>query len=504
MTAPRNTRMLRVRARELPRALAIAAALMVTACTVGPDYVRPAIEAPVSWRVTPQDLQPTLDSPWWQQFGDPVLDDLIGVALAENNDIRIAAARVDQYLGALGATRSQLYQQVGAAFDASRQRTSRETGVQTLPASVDPTFSYFQPGVQVSWEIDLWGRVRRATEAARADVLANENARQAVVLSLVMQVTNTYIQLRDLDRQLEIAQGTAKSRAESLRVFDLRFKGGVVSEMELAQAQAEYDGAVATIPSLQQQIASTENALSILLGRTPGPIARGKTIDALVAPAIPEGLPSSLLQRRPDIRQAEQQLVSANAQIGVARAAYYPAIALTGSLGTASTSLSRLFTSQTLAWSLAAGLTQPIFNAGLISGQVAQTEAVQQQALFSYRKAVQQAFADVDNALTATVKSREQLVAVSRSMQALQTYARLARLRYDNGYTSYLEVTDAESKLFEAQLNYAQTQQLVLSGIVSIYASMGGGWVDIADRGTPTSIAKTPPLTERERELPLF
>ncbi len=486
--------------RTFPAALAVALAL--AGCAIGPDYARPDVEVPAAYRVTPADVKATLDGAWWEQFGDPALTDLVREALAGNNDVRIAAARVDQYLGALGATRAQLFPQAGVSFDASRSRTSTETGLTTLPPGTDRTYDYYQGAFQASWEIDLWGKLRRATEASRADLLATESARRAVVLTLVTQVANSYVLLRSLDRQLEIALETVKARGESLRVMDLRFKGGVISQLELSQSQVDYQTALATIPTLRQQIAATENAIAVLAGRNPGPVSRGRDIDAIPDPAVPAGIPSELLQRRPDVQQAEQQLVAANARIGVARALYFPSLTLTGAYGSASNDLSRLFTGPTTLWAAAAGITAPVFNAGAIAGQVAQAEAAQQQALFGYRKTVQSAFADVDTALSASVRSRESREEVAKTVRALETYARLAQLRYDNGYTSYLEVTDAQSRLFNARLKYTESRQQVLTSIVGVYAAMGGGWIDVADK--VAAPADAPTLEERQDSLPLF
>jgi multidrug efflux system outer membrane protein len=465
----------------------VAALLLATlssGCMVGPDYVRPPVDVPPAWRVEYKEAADTANSRWWEQFGDATLNGLIAAALQENRDVRIAAARVDEFAGRLATARAALFPQVGASADAARQRASRDQPLNPIPPSVSPVYSTYDAIASASWEIDLWGKLRRSTEAARADLLATEEAKRSVVLSLVGAVASGYINLRDLDRQLEIARQTATTRGESLHVFELRFKGGVVSELQLAQNQSEYAQALASIPQIEDQIAQTENALSLLLGRNPGPIPRGRAIDALAPPAIPEGLPSDLLQRRPDIRQAEAQLAGANARIGVAKAAYFPSISLTGALGSASTQLSNLFAGPAGLWSYGAALTAPIFTAGAIAGEVQQAEAQQQQALFSYQKAIQSAFSDVDSALVDHAKSRERLTALGQQVDALTSYARLARLRYENGYTSYIEVLDAERSLFAAQLQYADQQALVLNALVNLYKAMGGGWVALADART--------------------
>ncbi len=292
----------------------------------------------------------------------------------------------------------------------------------------------------------------------------------------------TYINLRDLDRQLEIAKATAVSRGESLKVFELRFKGGVVSELELAQNRSEYESALASIPQIQIQIAQQENALSVLLGRNPGPVKRGRELGKLEVPGVPAGLPSELLERRPDLRQSEQNLIAANARIGAAKALYFPTISLTALFGGVSTQLSSLFSGASRVWSYAGDASMPIFTAGRIAGVVQQAEAQQKQALLQYQKSIQTAFQEVEDSLIGLQKSREQVAAQGRQVDALRTYARLARLRYDNGYTSYLEVVDAESRLFNAELSYTQTQGNVFASLVGLYKAMGGGWVVDAER----------------------
>jgi multidrug efflux system outer membrane protein len=348
--------------------------------------------------------------------------------------------------------------------------------------------------VSVAWEIDLFGKVRRQTEAARANLLASEEGRRATILTLVGSVASAYINLRNLDRQLEIAKETVQSRDESVRVFTLRFKGGEVSQMELAQSQSEYEAARATIPQIEMQIGQQENALSVLIGKNPGAILRGRELSTLGTPPIPDGLPSDLLERRPDLLQAEQTLVSENALIGAAKALYFPSISLTGMFGTVSSQFSNLFTGPARVWSFAGSVAQPIFTAGNISGQVHQAEARQQEALFAYEKSIQVAFQEVEDALISVQKTHEQLAVVGNQVEALRTYARLASLRYEGGYTSYIEVLDAERSLFNAQLNYTQTQGAELTSFVNLYKAMGGGWVLAAEKlSYPQPASATPP-----------
>lgn len=477
-------------------AIVLAVTAVLAGCMLGPDYRRPAVDAPEAFRFDDKAALDLANTAWWEQFKDPVLNDLIQTALAENKDVKIAAARVEEFFGRYGVTRSQLFPQVGAQGQGGSQRVSTATSP-PFPAGTSNTFDTYILDLGVAWEIDVWGRLRRATEAGRAELLASEQGRLTVILSLASAVATTYVTLVDLDRQLEIAKSTAQSRGEFYRIFKLRFEGGVVSEVELSQASSDYELALASIPPLEKQIAQQENALSVLLGRNPGPILRGRTLDKLVLPQVPAGLPSELLERRPDLRQAEQVLVAANARIGVARAAYFPSISLTGLLGTASSAVSNLFTGPAQTWSYAASVSQPIFTGGALGGQLFVAEAQREQALLQYQKAIQTAFQEVSDALIDQAKTREQLVAQARQVSALRNYARLARLRYDNGYTSYLEVTDAETKLFNAELQYTQTQGQLFFALINLYKAMGGGWVDEADKLAPrpaVDISKNPPI----------
>jgi multidrug efflux system outer membrane protein len=476
--------------------LALPLALGLSGCLLGPDYARPKIETPANYRFTAAEGTEVANTAWWEQFQDPVLNDLITTALANNWDVKIAAARIDQFLGQFVTTRAGLFPQLSASFDAERQRIPLTGAFQGLQG-ISPVVNTFQPALSAAWEIDLFGKVRRETESARASLLASVEGRRAVILSLVASVATAYINLRDLDEQLVIAKNTTESRAESVHVFTVRFQGGDVSQMELAQSQSEYEASLATIPQLEVQIAQQEDALSVLLGRNPGDILRGRELSDLAIPAVPAGLPSDLLERRPDILQAEQNLVAANALIGAARALYFPSISLTGLFGSASGEFSKLFTGPAKIWAFAGSVSVPIFTAGSISGQVKQAEAQQQQALFQYQEAIQTAFQEVDDALIALQKSREQLVVQGREVDALKTYARLARLRYEGGYTSYIEVLDAERSLFNSQLTYTQTNGLVYQSVIALYKAMGGGWVLEAEKlSVPAPGPQTPAASE--------
>lgn len=333
--------------------------LSLFGCMMGPNYRRPVVETPATWRFEEKEVREVGNTAWWEQFGDPVLKELIQSALQENKDIKIAAARVEEFMGRYGTTRAALFPQVSASASGSRSRSTVYTPAGVISPGdylVLPTnpANSFQASLNASWEIDLWGKLRRATEASRADLLSTEEGRRAVILTLVTSAASAYVNLRDLDTQLEIARRTVKSRGESYDLFQLRFRGGVISELELSQVKSEYEQALSLIPFIEKTIAQQENALSVLLGRNPGPIPRGKTIDEFVLPAVPGGLPSDLLANRPDIRQAEQDLIAANARIGVARSLYFPTISLTGLFGFASTDLSNLFSGPARTWSWAA------------------------------------------------------------------------------------------------------------------------------------------------------
>ena len=463
--------------------LSVAVACALAGCMMGPDYKRPDVDTPQAYRVEVKSAADLINSAWWEQFEDPVLNELIKTALAENKDVRIAASRVEEFLGRYGVTRSQLFPQVATQFGAGSQRISTVTQP-ALASTQSNTFDSYSLDLGMSWEIDLWGKLRRATEAARAELLATEQARQTVILSLTSGVATSYVTLIDLDRQLAIAKSTADSRGEFFRIIKLRFEGGVVSEVELNQARSDYEFALSTVPVIEKQIAQQENALSVLLGRNPGPIARDRTLDKLVLPQVPADLPSSLLERRPDIRQSEQLMVAANARIGVAKAQFFPTISLTAILGTASSALGNLFKGASQTWSYGGTVTQPIFTGGNLISQLRVAESQQKTALLQYQKSIQTAFQEVNDSLIDQTKTREQLAAQARQVDSLRNYARLARLRYDNGFTSYLEVTDAETKLFNAELQYTQSQGQLFFALINVYKSMGGGWVVEADRMT--------------------
>jgi outer membrane protein, multidrug efflux system len=450
--------------------------LALFGCMMGPNYQRPVVETPPAWRVEEKEARDVANTRWWEQFNDPVLTELILTALRENKDLKMAVARVEEFVGRYTTTRAGLFPQAFGGGSAGRSRTT-ERGAAPITSTVENPADSYQAFLNASWEIDVWGRLRRSTEAARADILSNEEGRLAVILSLVTSMASAYVNLRDLDKQLEISEHTTKIREDSYELFKLRFEGGLISELELSQVKSEYEQALATIPLIKKTIAQQENALSILLGQDPGPIPRGKSIDDLTLPSVPAGLPSDLLDRRPDIRQAEQNLISANAQIGVAKSLYFPTVSLTGLFGVASTDLSKLFTGPARTWSYAVPLSTPVFTGGAISGQVKASEAVQRQALIQYQKSIQTAFREVNDSLADQKWTRDQLEIQRQQRSTLGTYAELARLRFDNGYVSYIEVLDAERSLFNTELQVVQTQGVLFQALVNLYKAMGGGWI---------------------------
>jgi multidrug efflux system outer membrane protein len=461
-------------------------AASLAGCMVGPDYRRPAVDTPESFKYEEKDARDTVNTDWWKQFDDPVLDALIAEALANNRTVKIAAANIEQAAGVLMQTRASLFPQISYSGSATRARASQLDATPITPLIPNPQ-SNFQLLAGANWEIDLWGRIRRLTESACANLFATEEARRGVILSLVGSLANSYIQLITFDEQYEIAQRTLATYKMTLDQFELKFKWGQVSAMNVEQARSQYETAAAAIPPIRSQIVQTENAICILLARNPGPIERGKKLPGLALPPVPSGLPSQLLERRPDIAQAEQNLIAANAQIGAAQALYFPAITLTGAIGTSSSDLTNLFQGPSRAWSYAGSFTGPIFTAGAIAGQVKQAEALQKAALLSYENVIQSAFSDVENSLSSHREFLNQLQAQEQLVKALREYARLARMLYDGGYTQYLTVLYAEAQLFPAELSLAQYYGSALISLVNIYQAMGGGWVNEADKLTGPS-----------------
>ncbi|MBX3383636.1 MAG: efflux transporter outer membrane subunit [Phycisphaeraceae bacterium] len=451
--------------------------LSLAACTVGPEYKRPDLTPPASFRTLTEGTLDAIDTAWWSGFRDPVLDDLVSEALRNNIDVRIAASRVDQFASRVGISRAASLPSVGYDASAGRAQRSRETAAAGGPRVLD----FFEANLNLGWELDVFGRVRRTTDAAIADALASEEARRGVILSLVSSVATSYIALRSLDQQLAIANRVLETRRETLRIFELQFERGVVSRLELSQIRSELERTATAIPALHRDIGTLENAISVLLGRAPGDVARGLPLAELATPPVPAGLPSDLLTRRPDLRAAEQNLVAANARVGAAIADFYPRFALTGAMGFASDDLGRLFTSPAGAYTIAAGVAGPLFTAGLLESRLQVSRAVEREALDTYRGAVLTALREAEDALITRAMLIEEVSGQSRQVEELTQYASLALKRYDNGYVGYLEVLDAERALFDAQLQQARLQASLLASSVGLYKAFGGGWVSIAE-----------------------
>jgi multidrug efflux system outer membrane protein len=421
---------------------------------------------------------------WWTLFGDPALDGLVAEALAANQDLAAAAARVEEARALAGIARADQLPQVTGTVTGSRTRLSAET--LNLPPEIDIPLEIdrFRAAANLSYELDFWGRLRRTTEAARAELLASEEGRRNVALGLVSEVAAAYFDLLALDQQLAITRGTLGSRGESVRLQRLRFDAGTISGLDLAQAEAELAATEANVPALERQVRQTEDRLAVLLGRIGGTVGRGGALDGVAPPAVPVGLPSQLLARRPDVLAAEQRLVAANARIGAARAAYFPAISLTGYAGSESAELSSLFASGTGVWQAALGLVEPIFNAGKTRRQVEAAQARERQALAGYTKAVQTAFAEVEDALVARSTGAAEREILSRQVDALVRAHRLAGVRYEAGESSYFEVLDAERTLFRAELELARARRAELAAAVNLFKALGGGWSEEAGAGS--------------------
>jgi multidrug efflux system outer membrane protein len=453
------------------------ASLLLSGCTVGPNYKRPTVAVPPTYRgavpdETAQAETAVLgDQKWWDIFQDEQLRTLIRTALQQNYDLRIAASRVLEAQAQLGITRADQFPTVTAGAGIADVRTAQ---AKFLPAFETSTG---QANLAAAWELDFWGKFRRATEAARANLLASEWARQEVVATLVANVASAYFQLRALDLQLEISRRTLDSRQESLRLTRILANGGATSLLDVRQAEQLVFTASAEIPALEQQIEQQENFLNILLGRNPGEITRGQTLtEQRQPPQVPPGLPSSLLERRPDIRQAEEQLVAANAEIGVARAAYFPQISLSGSGAFQSSALTNLLSGPAGAWIFGASLAQPIFTGGKLRSGVRLAEAQQQTAALFYQQSIQGAFRSVSDALVAYRKTREFRAQQELLFESAEDAARLSQMRYTGGATGYLEVLTNETNAFSAELGLVQARLNELVALVQLYEALGGGW----------------------------
>jgi len=465
---------------HLPKSALVAfAALLAGGCVQGPDYEKPVVSVPDAYRFQlPADQ--VQNPSWWNAYADPHLDALVQEALASNRDLRIASARVDEFAAILAGTRSQAFPQVGYGLSGNRSRASEDL----IPGIVDNKSTTFNSLLTASWEIDLWGRIRRETEAARANLLATEEARRGVTLTLISSVIAGYITLLDLDGQLRVAMATAEGRKKSVDLFQMRLDAGWISDFEMSQVRAEYESALQQIPGIRQAIATQEHALSVLVGRNPGAIERSDEPDPRFTPTVPAGLPSDLLLRRPDILQAEQQLIASNALIGAARALFFPRISLTGLFGFASGSLGNLFKGSSHTWSFTGDVAGPIYTGGGLTAAVDQAKARRDQSLANYELVIQNAFRDVEDSLADVRHSAEVRDIIRRRVETLRRGVELANERYENGYSDYLEVLDTERSLFNAELQLAAARGDYQRALVSLYRALGGDWT-----GVPPSAA---------------
>lgn len=459
------------------RVIVFLALWFICGCAVGPNYKKPVVNTPPTYRgLTPEeaaknDVKSIADEKWWEVFKDEQLQQLIRTALQQNYDVRLAATRILQAQALLGITRADQFPTVTGEGLAANIRTSQQKLLPALDTSAN------RVGLDLDWELDFWGKFRRATEAARANLVATEWARREVITELIQSLTSAYFQLRTLDLQLEISRRTLASRQDSLRLTQLLAQGGSTSMLDVRQAEQLVFTAASEIPSLEQQIEQQENFISILLGNNPGPVPRGRKLtEQERRPEVPAGLPSSLLERRPDIRQSEEQLIAFNAEIGVAKAAYFPQISLTGSSGYQSSALSNLFSGPAGFWNFGATLAQPIFTAGKLRSNVRLAEAQQQQALLSYQQTIQGAFRDVSDALIAYRKTREFREQQQLLADSAQDATRLSHMRYSGGVASYLEVLTNDTNYFAAELGLAQAQLNELLALSQLYKALGGGW----------------------------
>jgi multidrug efflux system outer membrane protein len=462
-----------------PLILTIGVAVGSAGCLAGQNYERPTLPVPPAYRFVEQaeQAQSLADSPWFQIFDDPQLQALIREAIVNNLDLQAAVARVEEARARAGIAKSFLYPQVDGTFNYGVRQASSAQPEQGSTTSTDTTHQSATYGFQLSWEIDLFGKLRRQNEAAGAIVLATDQARRGVMVTLVGDVATNYFLLRELDLQLFIAHATLRLNDETVLYFRNRLDGGVSNRLELDRIQANRAETAAAIPQIEQQIAIVENALSLLLGRTPGPIPRERLADSeTLPPMIPPGLPASLIERRPDVMRAEQLLVAANADIGAAKALFFPTISLTGFLGGVSGDLTKFLGGDGAVWSVGTGLLQPIFQAGRLRRNVEAMEAQFNAAVAEYRQSALNGYREVANSLITIQKLGEVRVQREQGVAALLDAADLARSRYDSGLASYIEILTADQELFTVQLQLAQTRGAELRARAELYRSLGGGW----------------------------
>lgn len=459
------------------RSLGLVAALLglgaLAGCAVGPNYRRPPVETPESTRGEPgpPDEASLADLPWWEVFRDPALQALIAEAIAGNHDLAAAAARVEEARNEIIVARADMFPQIGYTGQAVRQRAA------IFPGAPSPTFNEFLGTFNLAWEIDVWGRIRRSTEAARAQYLAAEAARRGVLLTLVSDVAQAYFEMLDLDRELEITHRTTASFADTLDLFQRRYRGGIGTLLEVSRAEAALTQARAQIPNLERQVVARENQISTLLGRPPGDVARGGSLSPeQLVPTVPVGLPSQLLERRPDIQQAEQALVAANAEVGVAVASFFPKLGLTSLYGGQSAELENVVKHGANVWAIAGSLAGPLFQGGRLLGNYRAQSAAFDDAAERYEQTTVQAFAEVSDAIVARDRLARVRADLDATVTALQESVRLSLQRYTDGIANYFEVLEAQQQLFPAELALVRVQADELVAVVTLYRALGGGW----------------------------
>lgn len=460
----------------------LATLLLLGGCAAGPDYERPELDVPESYIQPVQQGETFANTPWWELFADEQLQQLIRIALEENQDLGIAAARVEEFRAVLGVTRADQFPSVDITASGAQAEGSTNVFPGNIPGVPNDKVENYRLSADVFFELDLFGRLRRSTEAARAQLLATEEAQRSITISLVASVASTYMLLRDLDAQFAIARRTESTRTDSLGIIQARFDKGTVPKLDVNQAEIELAVASAAVAAAERAVTQTENALAILLGRNPGAIPRGLALrQQVLPPGIPAGLPSELLQRRPDVLASEAQLAAQTARIGVAQAARWPSLSLTGALGFESDDLSTLTDGGSDFWNAGVGILAPVFNAGRNKSRVEVEKARTEQALLAYEQTVQRAFREVEDALVAVRTYRDEHAARRRQVAAARSAAMLSRARYDGGVTSYLEVLDTERSLFNAELTESQTLRLYINAIIELYKALGGGWKPESD-----------------------
>ena len=463
-------------------------ALVTAGCPVGPNYVRPEVSLPEAHRgeLGPAEAASIADLPWWDVFGDPVLKQLIEAALQNNYDLEAAVHRVEQAEALVGVARAPLFPQLGYNGAAQRGKTF-------VFGQQNQTFNAFLGTFNMAWELDIWGRIRRATEAAQAEYLATDEFRRGVMLTLVSDVAQAYFGLLELDLELAIARDTVASFQDTVDLFRFRYQGGIGNKLEVDRAVAALEQTVASIPDLERQIVEAENLISVLIGRPPQPIERGaRLVEQKAPPQVPPGLPSQLLERRPDVIQAEDTLVSANAQVGVAVANFFPRIGLTSLYGGQSNELENLVKSQGNIWNIAASIAGPIFTGGQNYETYLAQVAVFEESRARYLQSILLALQEVSNVLTSQDKLTEIRAALERQVVALQESVRLSLLRYDQGLANYFEVLEAQQQLFPAQNLLAQSVRDQLDVVVQLYRALGGGW-NVTDEAWVAGATSAPP-----------